>query len=125
MKLPEAIELDLALPQPLNNQSRLRLWNWLLRVQRQGNKANKCHCVYAEHAARIALCFTAAGLKFVQPSRYRDQYPYAKSRHKGDNIAEVNADLSPAAKCGENRFHSELAFAAPEFRRMLDPIPNG
>ncbi len=70
MKLPEAIELDLALAQPLNNQSRLRLWYWLLRVHRQGKKENECHCVDAEHAARIALCLTMAGLKSIQLSLY-------------------------------------------------------
>ena len=51
MKLPEAVELDLALTQSLYDQSRLRLWSLLLSMKRQGKKKNECHC-----ASRGATC---------------------------------------------------------------------
>ena len=56
MKLPEAVELNLALTQSLNDQSRLRLCGLLLSMKGQGKEYNQRHCIHAEkHAARITL----------------------------------------------------------------------
>jgi hypothetical protein len=57
MKLPEAVELDLALTQSLNDKSGLRPWSGLLSMKRQGKKNKERHCLHAEqHGPRITLC---------------------------------------------------------------------